>query len=230
MLQLPRDVVGRPDVALIWEPTPSFRYWGWRLTIKRAFDLLAAGLGLIVLAPLLAAIAIAVAASSPGPVFFSQQRVGRSGRPFGIIKFRSMYTDAEERLAADTELSARYLANDYKLDLAEDPRVTPLGRFLRRSSLDELPQLWNVVRGDMSLVGPRPVLRHELPNYGTLATAYLAVHPGITGLWQVEGRNDIVYPERAVLDARYVEEWSLGRDLALLVRTIPATIGRRGVH
>lgn len=236
VLQLPRDVLDTTvgevagTAAAIWEPTPAFRYWGWRLMIKRAFDLTAASIGLIVLAPLLAIIALAVAVSSPGPVLFSQSRVGRSGRPFGILKFRSMYTDAESRLQNDPELLERYLANDYKLDMDDDPRVTPLGRFLRKSSLDELPQLWNVIRGDMSVVGPRPVLRHELPNYGTLATAYLAVYPGITGLWQVEGRNDIVYPERAVLDARYVERWTLWGDLTLILRTIPSALRGRGVR
>lgn len=130
---------------------------------------------------------------------------------------------------AATKLYAKYKANDFKLEISEDPRITSIGRFLRRSSLDELPQLINVLHGEMSLVGPRPVLRDELELYGPWAEAYMAVFPGVTGRWQVEGRNNIRFPERYELDARYADEWTLRGDLSLIARTIPAVLRNEGV-
>lgn len=196
---------------------------------KRSVDVAVAVTGLVVLGPVLAVLALVVRVSSQGPALFGHRRVGRGGRTFRCWKFRSMYIDAEDRLKRDPQMWARYVANDFKLDCDEDPRVSPLGRFLRKTSLDELPQLVNVLVGQMSLVGPRPVVVPELESYGAHAAAYLAVRPGITGPWQVSGRNDIRYPERAELDADYVAGWSLWGDISILVRTVPAVLRRVGI-
>lgn len=160
---------------------------------------------------------------------FGQRRVGRDGGVFRCWKFRTMYTDSEDRLSADPALYERYVTNDFKLEMGGDPRVTPLGRFLRRSSLDELPQLFNVLIGNMSLVGPRPVVVDELEMYGPWKDAYLAAKPGITGPWQCSGRNEIRYPERAMLDAEYLSSWRPARDMKILLRTVPAVLRRNGV-
>jgi lipopolysaccharide/colanic/teichoic acid biosynthesis glycosyltransferase len=141
-----------------------------------------------------------------------------------------MYPDAEERLKADPELYRLYVENDYKLPEDVDTRITRIGRFLRRTSLDELPQLWNVLRGDMSLVGPRPIVPDEIRHYNGEAPLLLTLKPGITGAWQVNGRSALQYPERATVELEYVERWSLMSDLAILARTIPAVLARRGAH
>lgn len=202
----------------------SRRTWRARRVAKRAFDLGGSTALLVVLAPVLALLALAVRLTSSGPVFFRQERIGRGGARFRVVKFRTMYPDAEARLHRDEELRALYVENGFTLPPAVDPRVTSIGRFLRRTSLDELPQLWNVVRGQMSLVGPRPVVPPELACYEQWQWAYEAVRPGITGLWQVSGRNAIAYPERARLDATYVADWSLRTDVAILVRTVLAVL------
>jgi lipopolysaccharide/colanic/teichoic acid biosynthesis glycosyltransferase len=162
------------------------------------------------------------------PVLFVQERVGRNGRLFRLYKFRSMVADAEELLRASPALYERYAAGDFKLPEGEDPRVTRLGAMLRRTSLDELPQLWNVLRGDMSLVGPRPVVPAELTEYGDYERLLQRAKPGITGVWQVSGRSSVHYPERARMDLRYIGQRSLAVDLRLLLRTLPAVISRRG--
>ena len=216
-------------VADRWQPHPGFRYGGRRLLFKRLIDKAVAAAALVLLAPAMVALAITVKLTSPGPAVFRQQRVGRFGEPFEILKFRTMHVDAEGHLRRDPALWAAYVDNDYKLEMEDDPRVTRIGRFLRRSSLDELPQFINVLRGEMSLVGPRPVLQEELEAYGEWVEAYLHVYPGLTGIWQVEGRNDVTYPERALLDVRYADEWSLGSDISLAVRTIPAVLTSSGV-
>jgi lipopolysaccharide/colanic/teichoic acid biosynthesis glycosyltransferase len=154
--------------------------------------------------------------------------VGRFGTRFPLYKFRSMVPDAERLLRASPELHARYVAGNYKLPDDEDPRITPLGRILRRTSLDEIPQLWNVLRGDMSLVGPRPVVPQEVAEYGDYARMVLRVRPGLTGAWQVGGRSEVAYPERAWIDLDYVAERSLPGDVAILLRTVPAVLRRRG--
>ncbi len=198
--------------------------------VKRALDVLIAGLALIVLAPIMAVIMVAVCLSSPGWPWFGQERLGRRGDGFRCWKFRSMHRDAEEILRRDPELYATYVANDFKLNCEDDPRVTAIGRFLRKTSLDELPQLFNVVLGQMSMVGPRPVVSAELERcYGPWSAEYLAVRPGITGPWQISGRNDIRYPERAELDADYVNTWSLREDLRILARTPKALLRKVGV-
>ncbi|NNE72641.1 MAG: sugar transferase [Acidimicrobiales bacterium] len=212
-----------------WTLPAESRYRGWRLGVKRSIDIVLAGIALIVLVPVLLVLALGVKASSPGPLLFSQSRVGKGGRLFPMYKFRSMFPDAEARLIADPELFERYVANNYKLPESEDPRVTPLGRFLRKSSLDELPQFWSVLRGHMSLVGPRPVVPHELESERR-NDGYVYARPGITGSWQVEARSDVGYPERCEFDNEYLESWSLWRDFSLLVRTVPAVLAGRGAH
>ena len=197
--------------------------------VKRTLDLLLAGTGLLLLAPLLAGIAVAVRLDSAGPVLFRQERLGRGGRRFGLLKFRTMEPDAEERLAADPELRERYVQHDYKLPLDEDPRVTRVGGFLRSTSLDELPQLVNVLKGDMSLVGPRPVVPPEIDEFGRHAPVVLGVRPGVTGYWQISGRSSVGYPERARREIAYVEKWSLWRDLVILARTVPVVLRKMGV-
>lgn len=191
---------------------------------KAALDRTIAAVTLVMLFPVLVAVAIAVKVSSPGPVLFRQQRIGKGGRLIGVCKFRTMVVDAEDRLRRDG-LWERYVEEGYKLPAREDHRITSIGRFLRRASLDELPQLLNVVIGDMSLVGPRPIVPEELACYGSHAHCYLGVTPGLTGLWQVSGRSSIGFPERAEIDARYHAERSLGLDLRILVRT-PLVVAR----
>ena len=196
--------------------------------LRRLLDVGGSLVLLAVLAPLMAAVACLVWARLGRPVIFAQQRVGREGRLFRLYKFRSMVANAEEVLRASPLIYERYVAANFKLPEGEDPRITRLGRILRRTSLDELPQLWNVLRGDMSLVGPRPIVPDEIAEYGDYGTPSQRVKPGLTGLWQVSGRCTIRYPERARMDLRYVGERSLALDLQILLRTLPAVISRRG--
>ncbi len=189
-----------------------------------------AAAALALLSPLLLLIAAMVRLDSPGPIFFRHRRLGRHGRVFDCYKFRSMYVDAEERLQSDPALYQEYSDNDYKVPEALDTRITRVGRFLRRTSLDELPQLWNVLKGDMSLVGPRPIVPEEIRHYDEEGSLLLSLKPGMTGLWQVNGRSNVAYPERAVLELEYVQDWSLGKDIFILLRTIPVVLGQRGAH
>jgi len=199
---------------------------------KEAFDIVISLLLLPLALPLIALLGLLIRAESPGPVFFTHERVGRNGRRFRIVKFRSMYADSQERLAVllDGDPRAREeWSRFYKLK--DDPRVTRIGRFLRRTSLDELPQIVNVLKREMSLVGPRPVLQEEIDNfYGMYADYYFMVRPGITGLWQVSGRSDIGYELRVKLDAWYVMNWSLWFDVVILLKTIPILLGREGAY
>lgn len=187
----------------------------------------AAGLALILLSPIFAIISILIARDG-GPVFFHQERLGQGGRRFSCLKFRSMAPDAAERLAhvlrEDPEAAAEWAQRQ---KLANDPRITPIGNFLRRTSLDELPQLINVLRGDMSIVGPRPVVPDEITKYGKRASYYLRVKPGLTGLWQVNGRNNVSYEERIRLDSYYVRNWTLWRDVCVAFKTIPEMLWTR---
>lgn len=201
-----------------------------RSRAKRTLDVIGSLLGLLVLTPVLLVVALVLKIADPGPVLFRQHRVGLDGRHFPIVKFRTMRVDAEQALVRDVALFARYMENDCKLPLDEDPRVTAVGRFLRKSSLDELPQLWNVLVGDMSLVGPRAITEKELPFYGELAPLYRAVRPGMTGNWQVSGRSDVRFPERAHLETDYVTDWSFRRDVEILLRTVPAVLSMEGAH
>ena len=170
-------------------------------------------------------VALAVRCLGPGPVLFSHVRIGRHGRLFKAWKFRTMRADGDvvlrEHLATDPAARAEW-ARDHKL--TRDPRVTPVGRFLRKSSLDELPQLWNVLRGEMSLVGPRPIVEAEVWRYGNVFRLYTTVKPGVTGLWQVSGRNDIGYDERVQLDEFYIRHWSLWLDVYIFAKTVVALL------
>lgn len=199
--------------------------------IRRVIDVAASLVGLIVLSPLMLVVAALITLLDPGPVIFSQKRLGLGRKPFRLHKFRSMCVDAEKVLQLDPILNCRYVQNDYKLAAHEDPRISKLGRFLRKSSLDELPQLWNVLKGEMTLVGPRPIVPAEIKNYEPYADLLLAIAPGLTGRWQVSGRSDVQYPERAFMDLDYVGgDHSIVSDLGVMLQTVPAVLGRRGSH
>ena len=195
---------------------------------KRVLDICCSAVLMLLLAPLMLGAALAVKLSSRGPVLFRQPRVGRGGREFRILKFRTMCTDAEEQLRRDTDLHGMYLDGDHKIPCRLDPRVTRLGRIFRTWSIDELPQLFNVLVGDMSLVGPRPVVHGELVRYAEFVDDYLAVRPGLTGLWQTSGRNQIVFPARAELDAWYRRQCTPLVDLKILVKTPLSVLRRQG--
>jgi exopolysaccharide biosynthesis polyprenyl glycosylphosphotransferase len=197
------------------------------LFVKRIFDLVVGGVVVLAGLPLWLAIALAIRLTSRGPVFYSQERVGRSGRRFGMVKFRSMYIDAEERLAELAEVNE---ASGPLFKMRDDPRVTSVGRWLRKFSLDEFPQLINVLRGEMSLVGPRPPLPHEVEKYSKNDWRRLEVVPGMTGLWQVSGRSSLTFEEMVRLDLFYIENWSVALDLTLLFRTVPAVLFARGAY
>ncbi|WP_367027015.1 undecaprenyl-phosphate galactose phosphotransferase WbaP [Methylococcus sp. ANG] len=197
---------------------------------KRSFDIVVACLLLILLFPLFLLLSFLIRRDGSN-AFYGHTRIGRNGKPFQCLKFRSMRMDADkvlqELLARDTGARAEW-EKDFKLK--NDPRITPVGRFLRKTSLDELPQLINVIKGEMSLVGPRPVVSAELERYGDYARLYLQVLPGITGLWQVSGRNDTSYNERVSLDAWYVQNWSIWYDIAVLFKTINVVLNQRGAY
>lgn len=186
---------------------------------------------LILFGPLMVLVAIAVFVSSPGPVLFKHQRIGRDGKHFGCLKFRTMVTDAEKRLEKllndDPAARAEW---DLTHKLAKDPRVIGIGRFLRKSSLDELPQLFNVLKGEMSLVGPRPIVTAEIPKYGRYFDVYCSVRPGITGLWQISGRNDVCYRRRIAFDVVYVRHSTIGDNLRILLLTVPSVLASRGSY
>ena len=194
---------------------------------KRVLDLFAGALAIAVLAPLLGALAIVVKWSSPGPVLFRQERVGRERRPFTMLKLRTM-VDGADRMVA--ELLRRDGTDERFYKFQDDPRVTRVGAFLRRWSLDELPQLWNVLRGEMSLVGPRPALASEVAAYAPWHLRRLDVRPGMTGAWQVGGRSELSFDDCVRLDLAYIDGWWLGKDLEILLRTAPAVLRRRGAY
>jgi exopolysaccharide biosynthesis polyprenyl glycosylphosphotransferase len=185
--------------------------------VKRATDVLLASVLLVVSAPLIGLLGALVRAESEGPAFLRQQRVGVNGKAFTCLKLRTMKVDA-----SDVQASLFKLRND--------PRCTPLGKRIRRWSLDELPQLWNVVRGDMSLVGPRPPLPQEVARYDQRQMRRLEVKPGMTGMWQISGRSDLSFDEMVMMDIHYVENWSLGLDVTILLRTIAAVLARHGAY
>ncbi|MGY1624192.1 sugar transferase [Geodermatophilus sp. SYSU D00965] len=200
---------------------------GARRAAKAGFDVVAACLGVLLLSPVLLAIALAVGLSSRGPVFYKQYRVGRDGKTFPMLKFRSMNVDADKRLA---DLAARSEGNGVLFKMRNDPRVTAVGRVLRRYSLDELPQLFNVLLGHMSLVGPRPPLPHETERYGFDMHRRFLVKPGMTGLWQISGRSDLSWDDSVRMDVRYVENWSFWMDLFILWKTVGAVRGGSGAY
>jgi lipopolysaccharide/colanic/teichoic acid biosynthesis glycosyltransferase len=214
------------SVSPDWQTTSPVRplpvpFW------KRPLDIALVAGGLLLIWPLLLTIALAVRLSGPDPVFFVQTRVGRGGVPFGMIKFRSMHADAEARRAA-------LLADSDRAGICfksrKDPRITPVGRFLRRFSLDELPQIFNVLRGDMSLVGPRPALLEEVRSYPATAMERLTVLPGLTGLWQVSGRAEVGFDDMVVMDVAYARDGRFINDLSILARTAKAVVSGRGAY
>jgi exopolysaccharide biosynthesis polyprenyl glycosylphosphotransferase len=217
----------RPTTSfpLIQVREPVFR--GVPRVVKSLFDRTLAAFLLILGLPVFAVLALAVGCSSTGPVFYRHRRVGMRGESFDLLKFRSMVTDADSRIEALMILNE---GNEVQFKMRRDPRVTRVGQFLRRSSLDELPQLINVLRGDMSIVGPRPHVTREVEQYGPDMHRRLLVKPGITGLWQVSGRSDLSWGESVDLDVRYVENWSLSLDLAIIWRTARAVVRASGAY
>ena len=222
---LTRPVAGLP---LLHVEAPKFT--GPRLALKSVIDWVGALLLLVALSPLMLVVAVVIKLSDGGPVFFRQQRVGLDGEIFRMTKFRSMVVDAEERLE---ELRARHADAEERgvlFKMEDDPRVTPFGRFIRRYSIDELPQLFDVLAGKMSLVGPRPPLPHEVSQYGDDVRRRLLVKPGMTGLWQINGRSDLTWDESVRFDLYYVENWSVAQDLLILWRTLAAVIRKEGAY
>jgi Undecaprenyl-phosphate galactose phosphotransferase WbaP len=203
----------------------------WAQRLKRTLDLLGAGIGGLLISPLLLAIIISIKLDSPGPVFYGHQRLGAHNKTFRCWKFRTMYADAESMLTDwlrnDPELRAEWEQNH---KLRNDPRVTRVGRFLRKTSLDELPQLWNVLRGEMSLVGPRPIVEAEVPKYEEAYELYCRIRPGMSGFWQVSGRSDTDYGERVEMDRYFVRNWSMWLDIIILARTVKTVLLSKGAY
>jgi exopolysaccharide production protein ExoY len=201
------------------------------LIATRVFDVIAASSLLLAALPALIFLAIALQIDSPGRLFFVQQRIGRGGKMFPCIKFRTMCADADKVLARHLDECSdarREWARDFKL--RNDPRITRLGGVVRRFSLDEFPQLLNIIAGHMSVVGPRPIVREEIERYGRFFPNYCAVRPGLTGLWQISGRNDTTYSERVALDCRYVANKSFTGDVVIALKTVPAVLGAKGSY
>lgn len=196
--------------------------------LKRVMDILISVLMLVMGFPFFLLVSLLIKLSDGGPVFFRQTRVGLSGRPFQMLKFRSMVVDAEEKRAALLEKNRNREGVTFKLE--NDPRVTWIGRWLRRSSVDEMPQLWNVIKGEMSLVGPRPPLPYEVLQYGPLERKRLKVKPGLTCLWQVNGRSDLSFSHQVLLDIAYINNRSFRLDVEILMRTIPVVLTGRGAY
>lgn len=211
--------------SLVHVTTPRFSRLD--LITKRTMDIVGSGLLLVLLSPVFLAVVLAIKITDPGPVFFQHTRIGRNGEPFTMIKFRSMVVDAEARLQALREQQG---AGALLFKMKDDPRITPFGKFIRRYSIDELPQLWNVFRGDMSLVGPRPQVQAEVDEYDEPAFRRLMVRPGMTGLWQVSGRSNLSADEAIRLDLYYVENWSPIFDFIILARTAKAVVAKDGAY
>jgi exopolysaccharide biosynthesis polyprenyl glycosylphosphotransferase len=213
------DVDGVPVMSHVQIPDQALA-----MVAKRAIDIILAAVGLVLLSPLFAIVSAVIIFKDGRPVFFRQVRVGLHGRPFTIVKFRTMVKDAEERYA---EVAALSDTQGAAFKMTNDPRITGWGSFLRRTSIDELPQLWNVLKGDMSLVGPRPAPPREVADYDVWHRRRLSMKPGITGLWQVEARQDESFDRRASLDLNYIDRWSVWLDMSIMIRTIPALLQGR---
>jgi len=232
--RLPPGLRGSLPMVWVTNVLAAVKRQRWNLTVssgralKRGLDVLVAGGMLLALAPLFAVVALAIRLESPGSVFFQQQRVGLWGRTFPMWKFRSMFIDAEARKQA--LLEQNQMAGGVIFKMKRDPRITRVGRVIRRLSIDELPQLWNVLRGDMTLVGPRPSLPQEVGQYSLDDRARLDARPGLTCIWQVSGRSDIPFKQQVAMDVQYIQTRSLGQDLSLLARTIPAVVSGRGAY
>lgn len=200
-------------------------------TTKRGIDIITSVIALMLTSPFFLLISICYSFGElKGPVLFKQVRIGKNGKEFYIYKFRSMVINAEEKLRKDPKLFKKYVENGYKLEPHEDPRITKIGTFLRKTSLDELPQLINVIKGEMSLVGPRPVVVEELIEYGDKRGLFLSVKPGVTGYWQVSGRSEIGYPERVDLELHYVHYHSFLFDIKIILKTIWIVLLKKGAY
>lgn len=198
---------------------------------KRIIDILGAFIGLIVTFPIFLIVSsIYLFGESRGPLLFKQQRFGKNGKMFSIYKFRSMIVNADEKLKQNKELYNKYVQNSYKLEQEEDPRITKIGMFLRKTSLDELPQLINVLKGEMSLIGPRPIVEEEIEEYKDKKDHFLSVKPGLTGYWQVKGRSEIGYPERVDLELYYIYNQSLKLDLYIFFKTFMIVLLKKGAY
>jgi lipopolysaccharide/colanic/teichoic acid biosynthesis glycosyltransferase len=207
----------------------SFSFLGYRKLGKRVFDFLFALSVLVLFSPVYLFLALLIYLSSPGPILYVQRRIGRHGKAFSCMKFRTMIVDADvalEQLLNQCPASKAEFEDCFKLK--DDPRITPIGKWLRMTSLDEFPQFWNVLIGDMSIVGPRPLVQEELPKYGVAINQVLTIRPGITGLWQVSGRNDIPYDQRIQIDSKYVRRHSIWLDLKIIFKTIGVVIFPKG--
>ena len=202
----------------------TFNIW------KRLFDIVFGLFVLVLTLPVMLMIGVIILINDGGPVLFKQKRVGKNGRLFDIFKFRTMCKDATKMLKVDPIIRKKYLENNYKLPEGEDPRITTVGAFLRKTSLDELPQFWNVLKGDMSVVGPRPVVTGELEEYGGHKRVFLSMKPGVTGIWQVNGRSSVGYPERVGLELSYLEKQGLLYDIKIVFQTIWAVLKRLNAH
>ena len=216
------DIIGIPTIGV-----KEVSIGSGELGLKRVLDVTISLVGLVLLSPLMLLIAGLIKLTSPGLVLFAQVRAGRNGKPFTFYKFRSMYLGAEEE---QETLAPFNEARGPIFKIRDDPRLTPLGKVLRRTSLDELPQLYNVLRGEMSLVGPRPPVPSEVEQYREWHRKRLEVPPGMTGLWQVRGRSELTFDEMVMLDIYYIENWSLGLDLRIMLRTIPVVLFASGAY
>ena len=219
------DFAGLPVVSLGGVGVDGLQAFG-----KRILDLVGTVALLLLLSPLLAIISLLVKLTSPGPVFFRQERLGWRGKPFRLYKFRTMRSDAEQLLRSNPELYAKFVASDFKLPEEEDFRVTRLGRLLRQTSIDELPQLFNVLKGDMCLVGPRPIEPPHIEKYGDYAPVFLSVKPGLTGYWQINGRSTVPHSRRMVMELEYIRDQSINTDINILLKTVPAVLKRKGAY
>ncbi|CUN73880.1 sugar transferase [Sarcina ventriculi] len=193
---------------------------------KRSFDIISASIGILFLLPLFIVLAILVKLDSKGPIFFSHKRIGKNGKIIGIYKFRSMVSNSEEIFKNFTEEQKKEFEKNFKLD--DDPRITKIGGFLRKTSLDELPQLLNIIKGDMSVVGPRPIVRAEVEKYGVCADKLFSVKPGLTGFWQANGRSDTTYEERVQMDMYYIDNRSFLLDMRIILKTVISVIRKEG--
>lgn len=196
--------------------------------VKRIMDLVGSILGLIVLSPIFLVLAVIVKIDSPGPVFFAHKRLGHNGKLIKVYKFRTMVINAEELLKSLPQEQKEEFAKNFKLE--NDPRITKVGNFLRKSSLDELPQLLNILKGDLSIVGPRPIVEKEIKNYGIYSEKLLTVKPGLTGNWQANGRSDTTYEERVEMDMQYIDSRSIWLDIKIIFKTFSAVIKRQGAR
>ena len=202
----------------------------YETSIIRLFDILISVSALVVTFPVVFMLSIILFFLNGTPIIFEQKRLGKNGKKFKIFKFRTMRSDATDILKEDPDLFEKYVKNDYKIPANEDPRLVKLGSFLRKTSIDEIPQFFNVLKGDMSIVGPRPIVPEEIERYKGFEKLFLSVKPGITGLWQITGRSDIEYPQRKYLDLLYIENKSIIFDIKIFFKTIKIVLFRRGAH